>query len=76
MSMATGELKTDEIVRDALQSGKAVFIPYTNTSQEGVMKMLRLKNEDEFSALEPNTWGIREHKSDDGREEGMSIVIP
>lgn len=38
------------------------------------MKMLRLKNEAEFDGLEPNAWGIREHESDDGREEGQSLA--
>ncbi|OKL57127.1 hypothetical protein UA08_07483 [Talaromyces atroroseus] len=66
--MPQGEISTTSIVRDALASGKEVFIPYTHKLAEtgkestqpkiSVMDMLRLESMEEFESLRPDKWGI------------------
>ncbi|KAK4544144.1 hypothetical protein LTR36_004642 [Oleoguttula mirabilis] len=74
LSMPTGEARTDAIVRDALDGGKEVFVPYVYTTtalavdadaapklRKGkgkVMEMLRLTSVREYEALERDSWGI------------------
>jgi 5-formyltetrahydrofolate cyclo-ligase len=65
LSMPSGEISTSSIVRDALDHGKKVFIPYTYTSsnaREGqpksIMDMVELHSMNDFETLKPDTWGI------------------
>lgn len=64
--MPHSELRTDEIIRDALSSQtKSVFIPYTpfndTLSTRPDMVMMRLKDMNAFeTGLAVNKWGIRE----------------
>lgn len=63
LSMPTGEAQTDIIERDAMSSGKEVFVPYIYKSNEvagerrALMDMLQLRapREDE---TKPDKWGI------------------
>lgn len=63
--MPNGEIQTDAIVRDALQSGKEVFVPYLHRnpiSSAGlpprVMDMVRLRDLQDYESLKPDRWGI------------------
>lgn len=57
--MPQGEISTTGIVRDALTSGKEVYVPYTHkVTQASVMDMLRLYSMDDFESLKPDKWGI------------------
>lgn len=57
--MPVGELSTSGIVRDALQRGKSVYIPYIHTvEQTSIMDMLALESTDELEALQSDKWGI------------------
>ncbi|KAK3307488.1 uncharacterized protein B0T15DRAFT_394581 [Chaetomium strumarium] len=65
LSMPTGEIQTDAIVRDALAAGKEVFIPYLHKNPvEGpglparVMDMVRLRDLADYESLQPDKWGI------------------
>ncbi|EED20699.1 5-formyltetrahydrofolate cyclo-ligase, putative [Talaromyces stipitatus ATCC 10500] len=66
LSMPSGEISTAGIVRDALDRGKEVFVPYTHRLETGdinlpkvsVMDMLRLESMEEFESLQPDKWGI------------------
>lgn len=65
LSMPTGEISTKGIVKDALEQGKQVFIPYTymlSPPQEGqpksIMDMVELKSISDFESLKPDNWGI------------------
>lgn len=66
LSMPTGEIQTDSIVRHALASGKEVFIPYlyretpppSPDSPSRVMDMVRLRDFDDYEALKRDKWGI------------------
>jgi len=65
LSMGKGEIQTRDIVNNALQSGKKLFVPYTynwntNTVQEQVagMDMLALESPDDYQTLQPDNWGI------------------
>jgi 5-formyltetrahydrofolate cyclo-ligase len=65
LSMPGGEISTSSIVRDALDHGKKVFIPYTynlSDPKEGqpksVMDMVELQSMNDFESLEPDKWGI------------------
>lgn len=67
MSMPTGEIATKEIVRDALDRGKRVFVPLIHKAFLGngdlpskVMDMVALQSMDDHSACESNRdrWGI------------------
>lgn len=57
--MPTGELSTRNIVQDALQNGKNVYIPYIHkVDQLSIMDMLALNSMAEFESLQPDKWGI------------------
>ncbi|KAL5614631.1 hypothetical protein BROUX41_004730 [Berkeleyomyces rouxiae] len=65
LSMPTGEIQTREIVRHALQNGKAVYIPYLHKTPphltcatKRVMDMVRLRDVEDYEALQPDKWGI------------------
>lgn len=65
LSMPTGEIQTDAIVRHALESGKEVFIPYLHKNPvtspglpARVMDMVRLEDLGDYESLKPDRWGI------------------
>lgn len=67
LSMPNGELSTREIVRDALESGKDVFVPYIRTTSpknmdegwpKSVIDMLQLHGLRDYEGLKPDKWGI------------------
>ncbi|KAK8118891.1 uncharacterized protein PG998_003517 [Apiospora kogelbergensis] len=65
LSMPHGEIQTDLIVRDALSSGKRVFIPYLHKSglpaADGptrLMDMVSLRDVEDYEALQRDKWGI------------------
>ncbi|KAJ5320592.1 hypothetical protein PENANT_c033G09509 [Penicillium antarcticum] len=84
LSMPTGELSTTGIVRDALQSGKQVYIPYIHTQDKtSVMDMFALGSMAEFESLQPDKWGIPSLQATqiEGRQNGLTqgldlIVMP
>jgi 5-formyltetrahydrofolate cyclo-ligase len=73
LSMPSGEIQTDEIVRHALGAGKDVFVPYLHRNvlaeagsaggggggaPKKVMDMVRLKGVGDYEGLERDAWGI------------------
>ncbi|OAQ69050.1 5-formyltetrahydrofolate cyclo-ligase [Pochonia chlamydosporia 170] len=65
LSMPSGEIQTDAIVRHALDSGKQVFIPYlhkspleTPNTPLRVMDMVHLKSIQDYESLQLDRWGI------------------
>lgn len=65
LSMPTGEVQTDAIVRHALGSGKQVFVPYlfkpSNpplSTPKSVMDMVNLKDLSDYDSLVRDSWGI------------------
>lgn len=76
LTMPTGELRTEAIVRHALEHGKTVYIPFTKTNEPNVMKMLHLRSCAEFEGLKPNNWKIPEHHEHEveGLKEGARCV--
>ena len=67
LSMPAAETQTDLLVKDALLSGKKVFVPFLySPSQEAsgggkrrkVMDMLRLNSLEEYENLARDAWGI------------------
>ncbi|KAI2607598.1 5-formyltetrahydrofolate cyclo-ligase [Hypoxylon fragiforme] len=65
LSMPSGEIQTDSIVRHALTSGKQVFVPYLHKSglRRGdgparLMDMVSLKNIEDYESLQRDKWGI------------------
>lgn len=65
LSMPTGEASTDLIVRDALEAGKAVFVPHMYKVQAAgtakplkYMDMLRLNSLEDYLSLQRDSWGI------------------
>lgn len=65
LSMPGGEISTSDIVRNALDQGKKVFIPYTyslKSPKEGqpksIMDMVELLSMKDFESLESDKWGI------------------
>ncbi|KAG4418792.1 hypothetical protein IFR04_008074 [Cadophora malorum] len=65
LSMPTGEVQTDAIVRHALQSGKQVFVPYLHKAQNpppdtprSVMEMVDLLSLSDYESLKRDSWGI------------------
>ena len=66
LSMPTGEARTDEIVSDALTSGKEVFVPYIHRPHENgadkknrsLIDMIRLYSISDLDSLSRDSWGI------------------
>jgi 5-formyltetrahydrofolate cyclo-ligase len=65
LSMPTGEIQTDSIVRHALESGKQVFVPFLHKSRsllpdmpKSVMDMVDLRSLSEYESLKRDSWGI------------------
>ena len=66
MSMPTGEIKTEAVVKHALGSGQTVFIPYIHKPEHpasdnvpaSIMDMLQLTSEHDHASLQPDRWGI------------------
>ncbi|KAK3352314.1 hypothetical protein B0T25DRAFT_567598 [Lasiosphaeria hispida] len=65
LSMPSGEIQTDAIVRHALESDKEVFIPYLHRNPIAspdlparAMDMVRLKDLGDYESLKPDRWGI------------------
>ncbi|KAH8783612.1 hypothetical protein BGZ57DRAFT_758357 [Hyaloscypha finlandica] len=65
LSMPTGEVQTDAIVRHALESGKKVFVPYLHKvkspspdTPRSVMDMVDLRSLSDYDALKRDSWGI------------------
>lgn len=83
LSMPAAEAQTDLLVRDALRSGKQVFVPflYAPTQEVAVgggkprkvMDLLRLKSESEYDGLSKDAWGIPSLSADgvEDRENAM-----
>ncbi|KAM0793793.1 hypothetical protein ACM66B_001209 [Microbotryomycetes sp. NB124-2] len=60
LSTPTGEVDTDPIILDALNQGKALFVPFCPINEPTVMRMLRLRSVQHFQGLKLNRWQIRE----------------
>ncbi|KAF2774391.1 5-formyltetrahydrofolate cyclo-ligase [Teratosphaeria nubilosa] len=65
LSMPVGEAQTRSILRDALETGKKVYVPYIykpesegSPSKRKVMDMLQLSSLSEYENLERDSWGI------------------
>jgi len=66
LSMPTGEIQTEKIVKHAFSQGKEVFVPYLYKPEslvEGypkgrIMDMVKLRDEKDYESLERDTWGI------------------
>lgn len=62
LSMPTGEVQTDSIVRHALESGKQVFVPYLHASSnpppKSVMDMVDIRSLSDYESLDRDSWGI------------------
>ncbi|CAE7174632.1 hypothetical protein CFE70_005195 [Pyrenophora teres f. teres 0-1] len=65
LSMPGGEISTTDIVRNALDQGKKVFIPYTynlDSPKQGqpksIMDMVELQSMADFDSLQSDKWGI------------------
>lgn len=81
LSMPKAEAQTDILVRDALEGGKAVFVPHiyavgAEKPKRKVMDMLRLSSLGEYEGLEKDSWGIPKLSKEgregrDGRANGM-----
>ncbi|EDU44333.1 5-formyltetrahydrofolate cyclo-ligase [Pyrenophora tritici-repentis Pt-1C-BFP] len=63
--MPGGEISTTDIVRNALDQGKKVFIPYTynldspkQDQPKSIMDMVELQSMADFDSLQPDKWGI------------------
>ncbi|THX46361.1 nagb/rpia/CoA transferase-like protein [Aureobasidium pullulans] len=66
MSMPSAEINTESLTKDALSSGKHVFVPYIYKPKQprqdnlpvSIMDMLQLASEDDYASLQPDKWGI------------------
>lgn len=65
LSMPKGELSTVSIVKNALEAGKQVFVPYTHKvaqskpgAPSSVMDMVSLHSPEDYDTLESDAWGI------------------
>lgn len=64
--MPSAEINTESLTKDALSSGKHVFVPYIYKPKQplqdnlpvSIMDMLQLASEDDYASLQPDKWGI------------------
>ena len=64
--MPRGEIATGHIVKDALQAGKRVYVPYIYSKEvqpehgasRSVMDMVSLHSVEDYETLAPDSWGI------------------
>ncbi|KAK4867210.1 hypothetical protein LT330_000720 [Penicillium expansum] len=82
LSMPSGELSTTGIVKDALQRGKNVYIPYIHTQDKtSIMDMFALGSMSEFESLQLDKWGIPSLLSTqiegrpDGLTQGLDLIV-
>jgi 5-formyltetrahydrofolate cyclo-ligase len=75
LSMPTGEIQTDSIVRHALEMGKQVFVPYIyklenphENTPKSVMEMLELHSLSDYVAMKSDSWGIPSITADTAEE--------
>lgn len=66
------EVHTNLLVENALSEGKECFIPFCHA---GHMKMLKLKDFEDLNTLPKNSWGIKEPKQVDGRDDALETGI-
>lgn len=56
------EVSTQQIVKQAFEDGKKVYVPYIHPSETNpklkIMDMLRLTDENDLKSLQPDAWGI------------------
>ena len=83
LSMPAAEAQTDLLVKDALRSGKQVFVPFLYAPTQDVavdggkprkvMDLLRLNSESEYDGLSKDAWGIPSLSADsvEDRENAM-----
>jgi len=77
LSMPGREVSTRDIVLQAFEDGKAVFIPYLRGEggavKSKVMDMLQLNGKEDFHTLTPDGWGIPSLSKDsvDGRRNAL-----
>ncbi|KIW99921.1 5-formyltetrahydrofolate cyclo-ligase [Rhinocladiella mackenziei CBS 650.93] len=61
LSMPGREVSTRDIVLQAFDDGKSVFVPYLHPGEapeSTVMDMLQLRDMEDFHSLRPDSWGI------------------
>ncbi|KAJ1901393.1 hypothetical protein LPJ66_000808 [Kickxella alabastrina] len=58
ISTASSELQTTELLRHALSTGKAVYVPRCHGPKQ--MDMCRVQDLDDLAGLQVNQWGIAE----------------
>lgn len=65
LSMPASELSTNDIVVDALNQGKSVFVPYLHKAADSAqlkqmskMAMLKLHSKEDLDSLKRDNWGI------------------
>lgn len=61
--MPSGEISTDDIVKQALVQGKKIFVPYIRKPSESsishtYMEMFALHSQDDVETLQRDAWGI------------------
>ena len=71
LSMPKGEIKTDQIVRQAFRDQKQVFVPFITREismrsgvKNQVMDMVSLDSLKDYEALQPDAWGIPSVKAE------------
>ena len=81
--MPHGEVKTDDIVRQAFRDGKQVFIPYLHKEMttksnkpESVMDMVSLSSLGDYETLQPDAWGIPSVSHDSVSERRRCLPSP
>ncbi|KAI5122242.1 hypothetical protein M0805_007107 [Coniferiporia weirii] len=56
----SGEVSTNEIAREIMQAGKALYVPKILSRKENKMDFLRIYNIEDLESLPSGVWGIKE----------------
>lgn len=73
------EIRTLDILKDALSAGKKCFIPRYFSDGGEAMQMVRIKDMDDYQSLPLTKWKIKQPEEDELREEAVDpdlILIP
>ncbi|KAF8583273.1 5-formyltetrahydrofolate cyclo-ligase [Ramaria rubella] len=73
LSMPSGELNTNRLIRSILEEGKILFTPRIDHSRNEI-DMLRIYDEEDLMCLQHGTWGIREPGLERGGQRRTNVM--
>lgn len=68
------EFQTFDILQNAFASNKRVFVPYIFAKQEKHMEMIEVRDMEDISSFQKNSWGIPEPSEEDALSRTFAVT--